>query len=165
MNNLCKTHRPSLSQVFSVVKNNVRTAAGFVRQMAIGRCNSQYTLSFVDDGGGCWYIDLPSWKGSRNQLAMVAGADRFLTHMAEDRQRITLDVRVFEKPLSLSGYVCLRRTRQDYGAWYAYDRQQAVLQGYPCFMDGTHPATAWLCPVTLFVMGRYPGYIYVKRVN
>lgn len=23
----------------------------------------------------------------------------------------------------------------------------------------------WLCPVTLFVLGRYPKYIYIKKTN
>ena len=28
---------------------------------------------------------------------------------------------------------------------------------------GIHVTTMWICPVTLFVLGRYPNYIYIKR--
>ena len=51
--------------------------------------------------------------------------------------------------------------------------------GYACLVQGEHSLTGgsfytvtelpgferdiWLCPVTLFVLGRYPKYLYIKK--
>ena len=55
-------------------------------------------------------------------------------------------------PLSLSGYGLLTKTYSKlfYGADYD-------VTGF-----GDFHRSVWICPVTLFVLGRYPKYIYVK---
>ena len=35
---------------------------------------------------------------------------------------------------------------------------------YETIVDGEEFSVVWLCPVTLFVLGRYPKYIYFRRV-
>jgi hypothetical protein len=30
-------------------------------------------------------------------------------------------------------------------------------------LDKTDVEEMWICPVTLFVLGRYPNYIYIKK--
>ena len=53
------------------------------------------------------------------------------------------------------------------------------MPGYACLVQGEHSITGgstytvtnlpgfereiWICPVTLFVLGRYPKYIYIKK--
>ncbi len=84
---------------------------------------------------------------------MVGGADKICSYLADGRQTIRVEVIASKAPLSLSGYGLLTKTYSSlfYGADYD-------ATGY-----GDFHRSIWICPVTLFVLGRYPKYIYVKE--
>ena len=97
-----------------------------------------------------WYIDLPEYDGSREDLRMVAGADTWLDMLSGNgdcaRLRIStsdplanrLD-RIFEVPLVG-------------GAYYKARSYNGVRSNH----------MMWLCPVTLYVFGEYPSVIYYE---
>lgn len=77
----------------------------------------------------------------------------------------------------LPGHRCalfvLKKGNKEYGWWYVdlpgyapLTQLQSSLAGSSTY-DVTHfPAftgTIWLCPVTLFVLGEYPKYLYVRK--
>ncbi|GJG69316.1 hypothetical protein PRLR6025_27850 [Prevotella lacticifex] len=55
-------------------------------------------------------------------------------------------------PLPLSGYGLLTKTYSNFTYGANYDTS-----GF----DGFN-RSVWICPVTIFVLGRYPNYIYVS---
>ncbi len=84
---------------------------------------------------------------------MFGGADKVCSYLADGRQAVRLAVVASKHPLSLSGYSLLTKTYSNlfYGADYD-------TTGFENFHR-----SVWICPVTLFVMGQYPKYIYLKK--
>ena len=114
-----------------------------------------FNLKFNKESNGCWYIDLPCWPFAHHNLMMVAGADLLCEYVSEvHRSPGHCEVRVTVKDNRLDGRapdICLRRTEKGYGATYK--------------IIGAPVEQCWLCPVTLFVLGRYPNKIniYLER--
>ena len=113
---------------------------------------SKYDLAFHREDDGVWYVDFPDWPFAHHNLAMVGGADKLCSYLADGKQTIRIEVVASKYPLSLSGYSILTKTYSNlfYGADYD-------ATGF----ENLH-RSVWICPVTLFVLGRYPKYIYVK---
>lgn len=128
-----------------------------------------YKLKFVakydDNGVKRWYYDFKHWGFSHNNLEMVAGADYLCEYYAEGKDEVTIDV-------IASKYV-------DVKAAAKYDFYEGIKQkGKPIdrllegrtyqFLehDENNNITInyfWICPVTLFVLGRYPNCLYIKK--
>lgn len=103
----------------------------------------------------CAYMHLPRnrrlntykkhWPFAHHNLAMVGGANKLCSYLADSRQAIRVEVVASQHPLSLSGYGLLTKTYSNlfYGADYD-------ATGFENFHR-----SVWICPVTLFVLGRY----------
>ena len=113
---------------------------------------SKYDLAFHREDDGVWYVDFPDWPFAHHNLAMVGGADKLCSYLADGRQTIRVKVIASQHSLPFSGYGLLTKTYSNllYGADYD-------ATGFEDFHR-----SVWICPVTLFVLGRYPKYIYVK---
>ena len=113
---------------------------------------SKYDLAFHREDDGVWYVDFPDWPFANHNLAMVGGADKLCSYLADGRQTIRVKVIASQHSLPFSGYGLLTKTYSNllYGADYD-------ATGFEDFHR-----SVWICPVTLFVLGRYPKYIYVK---
>ena len=83
---------------------------------------------------------------------MVGGADKLCSYLADGGKAISVKVVAGQHSLPFSGYGLLTKTYSNllYGADYD-------ATGFESFHR-----SVWICPVTLFVLGRYPKYIYVK---
>jgi len=114
---------------------------------------SEYQLRFVHEDDGCWYVDLPDWPFSHHNLMMVAGADELCAFLSDDDQSVTVSVIPSKKQMTLEGYTELRQTSFNPSGSY-YD----VIDLQDFNRD------IWLCPVTLFVLGSYPKYLYIKKI-
>jgi hypothetical protein len=92
-----------------------------------------------------WYADLPEYLllgGTEEECEMVAGADVWLSQIAEGEKKISLSLSTEYK----EGWEKLHKIDEDeYGAVY-------LIHSFPM----------WLCPVTKFVFGSYPENIYYK---
>ena len=77
---------------------------------------------------------------------MVGGADMLSSYLADVKQTVRVEVIASKHLLSLLGYGLLTKTYSnlfygaDYDATDCEDFQRSI----------------WICPVTLFVLGRYP---------
>ena len=113
---------------------------------------SKYDLAFHREDDGVWYVDFPDWPFAHHNLAMVGGADKLCSYLADGKQTIRVKVIASQHSLPFSGYGLLTKTYSNllYGADYD-------ATGFEDFHR-----SVWICPVTLFVLGRYPKYIYVK---
>jgi len=117
----------------------------------------QYRLSFVyvpEDN--LWYIDMP-WPGDRYNLAMVAGSDKMLDFLCEedDDNYVTVDV-------------LPRSSREEHPGYFECEQKACTLTGGSFYdvhgLEGFN-RDIWICPVTLCVLGHYPKYIYIRKVN
>jgi len=115
---------------------------------------SEYHLQFNLEADNYWYVDFPNWPFSHHNLMMVAGADDLCDYMLhEGEDHIKVSVIPAGKREEHEGYAELECTDSSLtgGAHYK-------VNGIPDFQRNI-----WLCPVTLFVLGRYPRYIYFKQ--
>lgn len=119
---------------------------------AKSRKEQVYQLAFVKEEDDVWYIDLPNWEGAHANLAMVAGSDLLLDYLDKGNNR----VEVVKSDMPLDNMVdCFRCEQID----------MSLLGGstYNVFGVEGFDRTIWICPVTLFVLGEYPKYIYIRQ--
>lgn len=134
--------------------NNLRTIHHFLKGI-LSNGQGDYTLTFVQDPDGRWYIDMP-WDGNRANLEMVAGSDHLLSFLdSEGNHRVTLHVVPSETPIEIEGHFMLRQLDKSLTGGSHYDATD---------ITGFNWDTIWICPVTLCVLGKYPKYIYIKKV-
>lgn len=91
-----------------------------------------------------WYVELPEWPGSHDDLEMVEGADVLLNILSNDHYEV--EVKFTDKPFE--GAHTLTHLGNGYynnNAWHG-------------------PSTIWLCHVTEFVFGKYPKFIYYAKL-
>ena len=103
-----------------------------------------------------WYCDIPHWpKAFFDNAQMVAGAARLLESMSEGKDEVTVEVAFDEKYLKglPNGYYKARRTAYALTKGAFYD-----------VMALNFMSNIWICPVTLFVLGKYPQFIYFKTI-
>ena len=99
---------------------------------------------FYKEQDNRWYIDLPEWEGSKEDLEMVLGADLLLFNLANDNDEVYVkfDISPFNDCHTLThegdGYY-------DNDAWHG-------------------PSLIWLCYVTTFVFGNYPDRIFYAKI-
>ena len=140
-------------------------------------------LSFEKEDDGRWYYVFKNWGFAHGNLEMVAGADALCEKfsggtnhttvevIATDVDTIGLHVKRPTPEMILSrdfnermGYTVFEgeefpkewgwRDRHIWGRTYHYvDRETK------------EESTMWICPVTLFVLGRYPKYLYIRKYD
>jgi len=134
--------------------NNFKAIHHFVKGI-FSNDKGEYTLTFVQDPDDRWYIDMP-WDGNRANLEMVAGADDLLTLLdTEGKHRVTIHVIPSEEKLEVEDHTELRQLDKSLTGGSHYDATS---------FEGLRMKTIWICPVTLCVLGRYPKYLYIKKV-
>lgn len=112
-------------------------------------------LDFNKENDGCWYIDLPNWPLSHHNLMMVCGADDLCEHLSSDGKSVTVGVVINPKKKPNSEWGKLVKTKSSLlgGATYKVKNIKGFNQDI------------WLCPVTLFVFGKYPDVIYINKIH
>lgn len=104
---------------------------------------------------GNWYCDIKGWpeKFFPNSL-MVGDASKLIQKMSDGKEYVTFDVIPTKNEIDDPGLVKLSLESSSIaGGGY-----------YETIVDGEEFSVVWLCPVTLFVLGRYPKCIYFRRV-
>ncbi len=112
------------------------------------------TFKFYKTEVGRWYVDLPEWEGSVDELEMVAGADLFLELLSQGEETVflTLSTVPFEgsEILEMKYLGTLEGWEMGTGAWYKL----------VSYMGLEYKLDMWLCDVTKFVFGSFPENIY-----
>ena len=116
---------------------------------------SEYELQFNHESDGCWYVDFPNWPFDHHNLMMVAGADKLCAFLSDDDLHAWVNVIPANKEEDHPGYAKL--IQQEYSLTGGSTYKVTDLEGFD--------RDIWLCPVTLFVLGRYPRYLYVKKAD
>lgn len=115
----------------------------------------EYHLQFNHEDDGCWYIDYPNWPFRHHNLMMVAGADKLCAFLSDDDKFTKVSVIPSEERAAYDGYFELEQLDKGLASGSTYKVNN--LEGFN--------QNIWICPVTLFVLGTYPKFIYVKKKN
>ena len=126
--------------------------ASLIQRSVFGKKN-EYQLKFNHEEDGCWYVDFPGWPFDHHNLMMVAGADDLCAFLSDDDRETRLNVIPAKKRETHDGYAELRRLDHSLTGGAHYE-----VKGIDGFTKNI-----WICPVTLFVLGNYPAYIYLKK--
>ena len=112
-------------------------------------------VSFIKVDGD-WYCDIKGWPERFFPNALMVGdASRLIQLNSNGKDYVTFEVVPSRKKMSGENFIELTRTSSSIagGGYYKTDFANADL------------SRIWLCPVTLFVLGRYPEYIYFRRIE
>lgn len=131
--------------------NDLLNGARALSKSVFGQ-RDEYELQFNQEEDGRWYVDFPNWPFDHANLEMVAGADELCEYFSTDG---VAKVKVIpsDKEEEHPGYAKLIRKAWSLTGGSTYEVTQ--LRGFN--------ENIWLCPVTLFVLGQYPKYLYVKK--
>lgn len=113
------------------------------------------TLKFNKESSGRWFVDLPEWTGSKDDLEMVLGADDLLNIIAQGEQSV--EVYFSTEPFEESNVISWFKEGMYFGAnigggFYKLHQYKGIV----------YDADIWLCDVAKFVFGETPQLIYFK---
>lgn len=102
-----------------------------------------------------WFIDLPDWKGDKEDLEMIQGADSLLEVLSEGNNEIYLAIS--EEYFNNANKLEFNRLGEDYesGAFYNLKSYRNIEFDFEI----------WLCDVTLSIFNKFPESIYFKVVE
>jgi hypothetical protein len=132
--------------------NDLLTGAQMMSRSVFGR-RKEYELQFNHEDDGCWYVDFPNWPFEHGNLMMVSGADKMCEFLSDDDKYTFVKVIPTNKEEDHPGYAKLVQKEHSLTGGSTY--KVTGLEGFD--------RDIWLCPVTLFVLGKYPKYLYVKK--
>ena len=130
--------------------------ASKMAQSVFGK-KDEYKLKFYKDTDDCWYVDFPDWPFDHHNLMMVDGADQLCEFLSDDGMTTEVCVIPSKEQEKHEGYFELEQIESSLTGGSTYQ------VGLEDFCQRYDRDTLWLCPVTLFVLGQYPRYIYVKK--
>jgi hypothetical protein len=113
------------------------------------RSTMKKVFTFIKDIDNKWYVDLPDWEGTREDLEMVMGADIMLDILAQGETLIQVKITETNFPDSKFTLTYLRDGGEESGAYYRFDKYDISFE-------------IWLCNVTEFVFGSFPKKLYCK---
>ena len=118
----------------------------------------EYSIQFNKEKNGNWYVDFPHWPFSHDNLAMVSGADKMLELLSDGDLIVRVSVIPAKKQERHDDYIELEQTESSLFGGSTYQ-----VRCEP-FIKRFKRDTLWICPVTLFVLGQYPKFVYIKRL-
>ena len=130
------------------------TGAQVMSKSVFGQ-KKEYTIQFNHEEDGLWYVDFPNWPFDHHNLLMVAGADKMCAFLSDDDKNAWVNVIPTSKEEDHPGYAML--IQKDHSLMGGSTYKVTGLEGFN--------RDIWLCPVTLFVLGKYPKYMYVKKAR
>ena len=135
-------------------------AAEILKDKCFGK-KDEYAVSFTKENDGCWYVDFPNWPFDHSHLQMVRGADKLCELLSYDGKHTKVSVIPSKENKIIQSYDLnerfkLIRTECELTEGATYQVQINQFKSVGAFI--------WLCPVTLFVLGEYPEYLYIKTL-
>ena len=114
------------------------------------------------DGFKRWYYDwdkdhLFKWAFEEDNLEMVSGADELCEKFSNGKQYIEIDIVQSNKKLDFSNNF-QEFIRKPLSAGFI----DKLCLGTE-YIDSKTGEEMWICPVTLFVLGKYPKFLYIQK--
>ena len=114
-----------------------------------------------------WYYDFKYWGFDHANLEMVSGADKLCGLYSNGKDEVTVEIIASKKKQDLPTQLYDEFVAQDIiidGMTHQGDFINSQLDKFlygRTYQKGY--TQMWICPVTLFVLGRYPKYIYIRK--
>lgn len=123
-----------------------------------------YRLKFLceeDSGVRRWYYAFRGWGFEHGNLEMVSGADTLCDHHSTDGGKTAVvNVIASRKPIRCGNGKYDHFVGEDFPEeWNIKDR---LIWGRNYYNELYPNEKFWICPVTLFVLGRYPKHLYIE---
>ena len=110
-------------------------------------------VKFYKEKSGRWYIDLPEWEGTKEDLEMVLGADDLMNLIAQGDDEIYVQVGDEKFPGANQMIMVEMGSIDMGGAWYLV----------PSVGQIEFNPRIWICDVTKFIFGQFPETIWFYR--
>ena len=110
-----------------------------------------FILSFNKEDDNCWYVDIP-YPFSHANLQMVCGADDFLEALSKGNRRVSV-------------HFCDHDFEGCQHEWHAVKEEYRTTGCTYKVTSPVYSGKAWLCPVTLYVLGHFPKHIYISQID
>lgn len=129
---------------------------------------NEYNLHFVAEVDSTikrWYYDFKHWGFEHGNLEMVSGADDLCELYANGQNEVTVNIICTEKPQSYPTTIYDEFIAEPLPKeWTSWKDKLIWGRNYTHVdpNDENKTTRMWICPVTLFVLGRYPKHIYIK---
>ena len=143
----------SVCQKFLAYIRVVPVLVKAIYQRLVG--NGFYEVAFIKIGRK-WYCNVPGFpKELFEHTLMVGGASKFLEYYSRGKNKLVAIIRVADE--MEDRWFCGSRLY----------RSSFTLTGGAFYKDpsGNFNEEIWLCPVTLFLLGKYPERILIYRMN
>ena len=117
--------------------------------------NGIYKVSFTKIGRK-WYCNVPGFpKELFEHTLMVGGASKFLEYYSRGENEIVAVIRV------------VKEWEDEFYCGVRLHKESSTLTGGAFYKDpsGNFNEEIWLCPVTLFLLGKYPKLIFIYKIN
>ena len=117
--------------------------------------NGIYKVSFSKIGRK-WYCNVPGFPNELfEHTLMVGGASKFLDSYSRGENDIMAVVRV------------AKEWEDEFYCGVRLHKVSSTLTGGAFYKDpsGNFEEEIWLCPVTLFLLGKYPKVIFIYKIN
>jgi hypothetical protein len=114
-----------------------------------------FEVTFIKVGKK-WYCDVPGFpKELFEHTLMVGGASKFLDYYSRGESRIVATIKIANE--MDDRHFCGSRLY----------KTESTLTGGAFYKDpsGNFNEEIWLCPVTLFLLGKYPERILIYKIN
>lgn len=131
-----------------------------------------YKLKFVseeDNGVKRWYYYFPLWGFAHGNLEMVDGADTLCEHYSNDGGKTAIIELIASRENLHYGYMYDHYIGEKFPKHFNFIDKFLWGRNYKTSETtkkfGIRNNGFWICPVTLFVLGRYPNHIYILSKN
>ena len=131
-----------------------------------------YKLHFVAENDPpikLWYYDFPHWGFDKLNLLMISGADKLCEMYAKGKDEVTVEIIASKREQHINNEEYDHYEADDFvmnGRSFIERRLYKIIYGKDYYSVGQNETkTFWICPVTLFVLGRYPKHIYIKKIK
>lgn len=117
--------------------------------------NGIYKVSFSKIGRK-WYCNVPGFpKELFEHTLMVGGASKFLEYYSRGETEIVAIIRI------------AKEWEEQFYCGMRLHKSSSSLTGGAFYKDpsGNFDEEIWLCPVTLFLLGRYPKRVFIYKIN
>lgn len=111
-----------------------------------------------------WYYDFKYWGFDHANLEMVSGADALCDLYANGKDEVTVDIIASNKkaehfnPRKVDEFMA-----EPLPKWTTWKDKYIWGRNYNATNREGEVKKMWICPVTLFVLGRYPKYLYIRK--
>lgn len=132
---------------------------------------NEYNLHFVAEVDSTikrWYYDFKHWGFEHGNLEMVSGADDLCELYANGQNEVTANIICTEKPQSYPTTIYDEFIAEPLPKeWTSWKDKLIWGRNYTHVdpNDENKTTRMWICPVTLFVLGRYPKHIYIRKTT